>query len=93
MNIKKILWENKEGITLGAVVGYVMGRWFLPDIVDFSMVMQTEGIIDVVAGAGKSAMELAKTKIIWGSTFIGGLVGGYLDSLLPEGFLRKRRWS
>ena len=35
MNIKKTILDNKEGIIIGAIVGYVVGKYFLPADLDF----------------------------------------------------------
>lgn len=85
VKIIKILMENKEGIIIGGIIGYFLGKSVLLDMVDLSVIAQTQGIVDVVAGAGKSALELAKTKLIWASVAVGAVIGGYVDSLIPEG--------
>lgn len=87
--IKRFFFENKEGIVIGGVVGYILGKYFLQDYFDMSIMGQTFGIIDVVKGATASTIELAKTKIIWASTIIGAVIGMILDNALPEKFWRK----
>ena len=65
MRLKKFLWENKERIIVGAIVGYVIGRWFLPSTVDLQAIQQTYGLVDVVRGATTTSLEFAKQKIFY----------------------------
>lgn len=93
INLKKIFWENKEGILLGAIAGYLIGRFMIPADFNFSVVAQSNSILDTFKSASTSAIEFAKTKVIWGTTIIGASLGGIIDSQLKEGFLKKfKRW-
>ena len=83
-DIKKFLTENKEGIIIGGIVGYIIGKYFLQGTIDLSSVTETQGIIDIISGTTKSTIELAKTKIVLASTIIGSFIGAYIDSILPE---------
>ena len=89
IDFKKILWENKEGIIIGIIVGDLTARYFLPQIIDFSMITQTQGIVDILSSAGKTTLEIAKTKLIWAGRIIGALVGLYIDSILPEKWYKR----
>ena len=40
--------------------------------------------------AGKSTIELAKSKLIWITTILGGTLGIIIDSLIPERSLFKK---
>lgn len=90
MNFSRItnfLYVNKEGIFYGALVGFLVGKFLLPNYVDMSMVTQTAGIVDVLAETATSTIELAKTKIVWASTIFGAGVGLLLDM-----GTRERKW-
>ena len=82
--IKNLIWVNKEGILIGAAVGFLVGKFILPDYVDMSMVAQTAGIVDVLQQGATSAVELAKTKIVWASTILGGAIGLIIDMGMKE---------
>ena len=79
MNLKQF-WKNyKEGLIIGAISGYIVGRFFLPTDFDFSVIAQTSSIIDVLQGAGTTALEFAKTKVILTFTIIGAVLGTIVD--------------
>ena len=59
----KLLKTNKEGIIIGAVVGYIVGRFLIPADFDFSIIMQSQSILDTFKSAGTTAIEFAKTKM------------------------------
>ena len=90
MNFSKLisfLNVNREGILIGAAVGFLVGKFILPDYIDMSMVAQTAGIVDVLQQGATNAVELAKTKIVWASTIFGAGVGLLIDMNLKE-----RKW-
>ena len=94
INLTQFLKENKEGLIIGAVVGFVIGKWLLPSSFDLTPVAESQGIIDTFKSAGTTAIEFARTKIIWATTLLGTAVGGLIDSLFKEGYLmnKLRRW-
>ena len=89
--ITGFLGRNREGIIIGGIAGWLIGKFFIPSDFDFSVITQTQGILDPFISAGKSAIELAKTKVIWGTTIIGATLGAVLDEITPEGRFFKRR--
>ena len=89
VDIKRIIRQNKEGIIIGAIVGYLFGKFFLNDI-DVSSIIQTQSVIDSLISAGKSSVELAKSKVVLATTLLGAVMGFIVDSQLKEGFFR--RW-
>lgn len=80
---------NKEGLILGLVFGYLIGKYFLPNYIDFSIVTNSMGIIDYLKGTTTKTLEIAKNNIIIASTIIGGLAGYIIDTKLPEGWWRR----
>ena len=75
---------NREGIIIGAIVGFLVGKFILPDYIDMSIVAQTAGIVDVLQSGATSAVELAKTKIVWASTILGAGFGLLIDMGMKE---------
>lgn len=88
--LMRFLKENKEGLIGGAIIGYVVGKFFIPSDFDFSVVAQSESIIDVAKSVGTTALEFAKTKVILATTIIGATLGAIVDSMFKEGAWR--RW-
>jgi len=86
-NLKKFLWENKEGIIIGGIIGYVVATRFLPSNFDISVVQQTQGVIDLVSSG--TPIEIAKTKVTWAFTIIGSAIGMVMDMNLKEGWYKK----
>lgn len=76
--------SNKEGILIGAAVGFLVGKFILPNYIDMSMVTQTAGIVDVLSQTATSTIELAKTKVVWASTIFGAGIGLIIDSHIKE---------
>lgn len=89
INWKKFFWENKEGIITGAIVGFVISKFFLPESFDFSVIQQSYGLIDIIKGTGTSVLEIAKQKVIIAFTIIGASVGLALDMNVKEGEWKK----
>lgn len=85
----RFIKENKEGIIIGGIAGYVAGKYFLGDI-DLASISQTQSIIDPLISAGKSAIEIAKTKVVIVTTIIGMGIGVIVDNQIKEGWLG--RW-
>tara|TARA_Y100000310_G_scaffold25289_1_gene24195 strand:- start:1114 stop:1395 length:282 start_codon:yes stop_codon:yes gene_type:complete len=88
VTIQKILNENKEGIIIGAIAGYVIGSFFLPESVQLNVVADSFGIIDNLKQASTTALEFAKTKVVVATTIIGATLGFVIDNQMKEGFLR-----
>ena len=85
-NIKK----NKEGIIIGGIIGWVVGKFFIPPGFDFSVIMQSQSLLDNFFSVGKTSIDIAKNKVIIATTIIGATLGYITDSLFPErGFFRK----
>ena len=82
--VKSFLLVNKEGIIIGSLIGFLVGKFILPDMIDFSLMGQTFGLIDIIQEGSKSAGEIAKTKLVWASTILGGTIGLLIDMSLPE---------
>ena len=83
IDLQKIIWENKEGIIIGGVIGYFLSKSLFPSMVDFSVITQTQGMIDILASG--SPLDIAQVKLSAVSSVLGSLIGGYVDSLIPEG--------
>lgn len=84
LKLISFLNSNKEGILIGAVVGFLVGKFILPNYIDMSMVTQTAGIVDVLTETAANTIELAKTKIVWASTIFGAGIGLLLDMGMKE---------
>lgn len=91
VKIFKLLKQNKEGIIIGAIIGWVVGKFFLPSDFDFSIVAQSQSIFDPLIESGKDTIELAKTKVTFATTLIGAGIGFVLDFFTTEGTFFKRR--
>ena len=91
--IKQGLWENKEGIILGGLIGFLLGKFVLPTTFDLQAIAQANSVLDFVKAGTSNIIEFAKTKIIIASTIVGSLAGGIIDNMMPERFVMKRwRW-
>lgn len=85
-----LLKKGKEGLIIGLIAGYVIGRWFLPDSLDLNAIAQTQSLIDVARTAGTTAIEFAKTKAIIGTMIIAGTIGFLVDIYdIPKKIRRK----
>ena len=85
MKWTKFIWEIKEGLILGALAGYVLGKYLFPNnVIDMNAVMQTQTVLDMMKSASQPAMEFAKDKLIIGCTIVGGLIGTVIDAMIPE---------
>ena len=90
MNNTYLVATNKEGIIIGGIGGYLIGKFFFGDI-NLTALTETQGIIDPFISVGKSTIELAKTKVVIMTTLIGATLGAFIDNELKEGFLRRFR--
>jgi hypothetical protein len=87
-DIKLFLWRNKEGIIIGAITGFIIGKWILPMIgFDYSVMVQDYSVIDTLKSTGLSTLEWAKTKAIYLTTIFGAIIGTIIDEFTPE-----KRW-
>ena len=80
----KYIYPNKEGMIIGGVIGYFIGKYFLVNLIDLPSINQTQGVLDFIMATKTSAIELAKTKLAIASSIIGASVGGYIDYQIPE---------
>lgn len=85
--LKRFVWNNKEGILIGGLVGYLFSRFFLPDYINLNTIIQTQGLIDIITSS--SGIELAERKIRVAFTVIGATIGMVIDMNLKEGWYRK----
>lgn len=82
--------KNKMGLIVGAVVGYLMGRFVFPMYMEYSVIANTNSILDPLKSAGTTLLDFAKTKVIIVSTLFGAFVGGLIDSRVnQEKWLRR----
>lgn len=88
----RFLRENKEGIIIGAIVGWAISRFVAPQFIDLSILTQTQGVLDPFISAGKSLTEIAKTKLTVILVVLGAGIGAAVDMAVPEGKLFKRRF-
>lgn len=88
-NIQRFFWENKEGMIVGAIAGYLVYQFALPADFNFSMVTSTFGLIDTLSSVATSTIELAKTKVMWAFIIIGAGIGTAIDMSLKEGWYKK----
>ncbi len=87
-----LLRENKEGLILGAIAGWIVGKFIAPTFIDLSVLTQTQGILDPIISGGKSLVEIGKSKLTIMTTILGAGIGVVIDMLVPEGkFFRRRR--
>lgn len=84
--ITKLLRENKEGIFIGGIVGFLAGNYFLPTF-DLNVISQSFGVIDSIKPVSTTLIEFAKTKIMISSTIIGAIIGFIVDYNFKEGFI------
>lgn len=83
---KEYILENKEGILVGALIGFIIAKFFFPQDIDITLIAQTQSIVDVFKSTGTTAIEFAKTKVMLGLIVISAFIGMILDSLLKEGW-------
>lgn len=87
--LKKLLYENKEGILIGGIIAYLVWRFMLPATFDFQAVVQSQGVIDMFKTAGTTTIEFAKTKVMWGMILIGAFLGFVIDYSMKERWWKK----
>ena len=91
MNTWEKIKECKEGIFIGAVAGAIAGFFLFPDTVNMSGIANSYGMIDLLKPVfGVASLTWAKYKAIFACVFIGATVGGIIDYMLPEGWLKRR---
>lgn len=89
--IFKFFKRNKEGILIGGIIGFIIGKFFLEGFVDLNIIASnTNSFLDVLNTAKSGTIELARTKIIWASSIFGAMIGAFVDESLPEGWLLGR---
>lgn len=82
------LKRNKEGIIIGAIVGWLVSTFISPTTFDATLIAQS--IVDPLI-PGESVIEIAENKITIALIFLGATVGSILDEITPEGKFFKRR--
>ncbi len=85
--LKSFLWRNKEGAIAGIIIGFIVGKFILPTYFDYSTIAQSYGVIDNLQTIGTTSIEWAKTKTVYLTTIIGGIIGMFVDEMIPEGRL------
>ena len=79
MSIKDTLYEAKEGIIIGGLVGFLVYKFFLPESINLTDISQTQSLVDIIKPATTSVIEFAKTKLFLGLIVIGATIGGLVD--------------
>jgi len=89
VKIMKLLNKGKEGLVIGAIVGFVVGKFFFPSEV-LSIITQSQSIIDPLKNVATPAIEFAKTKAVLGMILLGSTIGFLIDINTPEGKFFKK---
>ncbi len=79
MSIKDTLYEAKEGIIVGGVIGFLVYKFLLPDSISIETIAQTQSMVDVIKPAATSVIEFAKARLMLSIIIIGAMIGGVID--------------
>ncbi len=80
----------KEGILIGGALGFIAGKWLLPNVFDLNSIAQAQSALDFIKPITTTIITFAKTKLIVATTLVGALAGAIIDDMVPEGFLKRR---
>ena len=85
MTIKSFLKENKEGMTIGAIVGAVAAYLWKSTGHDMTFVLETQGVVDSFLPSDPVILGFYKVLILF--IILGIAVGAIIDMNLREGWL------
>lgn len=79
--IQSWLRKNKEGMIIGALVGFLVYSYMVHQGADFMTLYNNQAIFDKVVSSTISVQEVVKVKAVWIYMAAGTIVGGIIDAL------------